>query len=90
MKEIYKSQKEFFNSKKTFSIKYRKQSLKKLSISIKANEEKIYRALEKDLGKPRYETFLSEILFVQKEIKIMLKNLNFWFNSINLNEALDL
>jgi len=78
MKEIYKSQKEFFNSKKTLSIKYRKQSLKKLSISIKENEEKIYRALEKDLGKPRYETFLSEILFVQKEIKIMLKNLNFW------------
>ena len=77
-KLIYKSQKEFFNSKKTLSIKFRKQSLKKLSDSIKKNEEKIYEALENDLGKPRYETFLSEILFVQKEIKIMLKNLSFW------------
>ena len=76
--KIYKEQKEFFDSKRTIPIKYRKQSLIRLSKTIKINEEKIYNALEKDLGKPRYESFLSEILFVQKEIKIMLKNINYW------------
>ncbi len=76
--KIYKEQKEFFDSKRTIPVKYRKQSLIRLSKAIKINEEKIYNALEKDLGKPRYEAFLSEILFVQKEIKIMLKNINYW------------
>ena len=61
--KIYKEQKEFFDSKRTIPIKYRKQSLIRLSKTIKINEENIYNALEKDLGKPRYETFLSEILF---------------------------
>jgi len=78
LSNIHKEQKEFFDSKKTIPIKFRKESLRRLSKSIKNNEEKIYNALEKDLGKPRYETFLSEILFVQKEIKIMLKKIDYW------------
>ena len=78
IKSIYNTQKEFFNSKKTRSIKYRKQSLKKLSISISKHESSIYNALMKDLGKSQYETFLSEILFVQKEIKTMIKNIGYW------------
>ena len=78
IKSIYKSQKEFFNSKKTLNIKYRKQSLKKLSTSISKHEQSIYKALMVDLGKSHYESFLSEILFVQKEIKTMLKNIDYW------------
>ena len=78
IKSIYNTQKEFFNSKKTLSIKYRKQSLKKLAISISKHESSIYEALMKDLGKSQYETFLSEILFVQKEIKTMIKNIGYW------------
>jgi aldehyde dehydrogenase (NAD+) len=78
IKSIYKSQKEFFNSKKTLSIKYRKQSLRKLSIAISKHESSIYEALMEDLGKSQYESFLSEILFVQKEIKMMVKNIGYW------------
>ena len=78
IKSIYKSQKDFFNSKKTLNIKYRKQSLKKLSTSISEHEQSIYKALMVDLGKSHYESFLSEILFVQKEIKTMLKNIDYW------------
>ena len=75
IKSIYDSHKDFFNSKKTLSIKFRKQSLKKLAISISKHENAIYEALMKDLGKSQYETFLSEILFVQKEIKTMINNI---------------
>ena len=39
--KIYKEQKEFFDSKRTIPIKYRKQSLIRLSKTIKINEEKI-------------------------------------------------
>tara|TARA_B100001057_G_scaffold926_1_gene895 strand:+ start:26475 stop:27851 length:1377 start_codon:yes stop_codon:yes gene_type:complete len=76
--KIYKEQKEFFDLKKTIPVKYRKQALRSLSKNIKLYEEEIYNALEKDLGKPRYESFLSEILFVQKEIKIMLSKIDYW------------
>ena len=78
IKSIYDSQKDFFNSKKTLSIKFRKQSLKKLATSISKHESLIYDALMKDLGKSQYETFLSEILFVQKEIKTMINNIGYW------------
>jgi aldehyde dehydrogenase (NAD+) len=78
IKSIYDSHKDFFNSKKTLSIKFRKQSLKKLAISISKHENAIYEALMKDLGKSQYETFLSEILFVQKEIKTMINNIGYW------------
>ena len=51
IKSIYNTQKEFFNSKKTRSIKYRKQSLRKLSTIINKHEKTIYEALIEDLGK---------------------------------------
>jgi len=78
IKSIYDSQKQFFKSKETLSIKYRKQSLKKLFSTINKYENDIYDALMIDLGKSNYETYLSEILFVKKEIKTMIKNLNYW------------
>ena len=62
IKSIYNTQKEFFNSKKTRSIKYRKQSLRKLSAIINKHEKAIYEALIKDLGKSKYESF--EILLL--------------------------
>ena len=78
IKSIYDSQKQFLKSKETLSIKYRKQSLKKLFSTINKYENDIYDALMIDLGKSNYETYLSEILFVKKEIKTMIKNLNYW------------
>ena len=38
LSHIHKEQKEFFDSKKTISIKFRKESLRRLSKSIKNNE----------------------------------------------------
>ncbi|MAD11345.1 MAG: aldehyde dehydrogenase [Flavobacteriaceae bacterium] len=78
IKSIYDSQKQFLKSKETLSIKYRKQSLKKLFSTINKYENDIYDALMIDLGKSNYETYLSEILFVKKEIRTMIKNLNYW------------
>ncbi len=78
IKSIYDSQKQFLKSKETLSIKFRKQSLKKLFSTINKYENDIYDALMIDLGKSNYETYLSEILFVKKEIKTMIKNLNYW------------
>ena len=60
------------------SVNNRIQILNSLLISIKQNESKIYDALKQDLNKHEFESFLSEILLVKKEIKLFVKKLKNW------------
>ena len=53
-------------------------SFNSLLKSIDRNEEKIYDALKKDLNKHEFESFLSEILLVKREIKLFTNKLNRW------------
>ena len=64
IKKIINKQRTFFNSKKTFNIKRRKEFLKKLKNEIKNNEKEIENALYKDLGKSEGESYLTELHFV--------------------------
>ena len=60
------------------SVNNRIQILNSLFISIKQNESKIYDALKQDLNKHEFESFLSEILLVKKEIKLFVRKLKNW------------
>ena len=60
------------------SVDYRIQILNSLLDSIKENESKIYDALKEDLNKHEFESFLTEILLVKKEIKLFTKKLKSW------------
>ncbi len=60
------------------SVSNRIQILNSLLISIKHNESKIYEALKQDLNKHEFESFLSEILLVKKEIKLFVRKLRSW------------
>ena len=60
------------------SVSNRIQILNSLLISIKHNESKIYEALKQDLNKHEFESFLSEIFLVKKEIKLFVKKLRTW------------
>jgi aldehyde dehydrogenase (NAD+) len=71
---IINSQKKF-NKSNSNSVNYRIQILNSLLKSIEQNEEKIYDALKKDLNKHEFESFLSEILLVKREIKLFTKKL---------------
>jgi len=75
--KVIESQVEFVkaNSNSTY---YRIQILNSLLLSIKQNESKIYDALREDLNKHEFESFLSEILLVKKEIKLFLRKLKNW------------
>ena len=75
---VYKSQKSFFSSQKTSSIKFRKELLKKLLTSIRKNENRIHDALHKDLHKSGFESLTTETILVEKEIKKMIKMLPVW------------
>lgn len=65
----------FYNTQQTKEYAFRMAALEKLYQAIKSNEQKIMKALEKDLGKCEQESYLSELSMVYQEISYMRKHL---------------
>lgn len=76
--KLIQNQKSFFESQVTKSIEFRKKSLKKLLINIEKYENEIYDCLKNDLNKHKFESFVSEVYLVKKEIKYFIKNISSW------------
>jgi aldehyde dehydrogenase (NAD+) len=75
LERLFKKQKTFFYTRKTFDITYRKTYLNKLLAAIDKNYLQIIVALKNDLNKSEAESYISEILLVRNEIKTVIKNL---------------
>ena len=73
--ELKRAHQEFFKTNRNQKIKSRINYLKKLKRVIDENENLIFETLHKDLKKPIFESFASEILMIQKEIDFFTKNL---------------
>ena len=71
---ILESQKKFFRSGATLSVEFRIEMLKKLYDTIKENKKEIAIALQQDLGKSEFESFMCETGMVLSEITFMIKN----------------
>ena len=71
---ILESQKQFFRSGATLSVEFRVEMLKKLYDTIKENKKEIAIALQQDLGKSEFESFMCETGMVLSEITYMIKN----------------
>jgi aldehyde dehydrogenase (NAD+) len=78
LKDVFKSQQDFFRLGKCQEIDFRISTLRKLKQHIKAEEGAILMALAKDLGKPQFEAYASEIGLVYEEINHTLKHLKSW------------
>jgi aldehyde dehydrogenase (NAD+) len=75
---VQKSHNAFFKVLKSKSISYRIAHLKRLKKEMLLEEAHIIEALHTDLGKPQFESYTSEVLMVQKEIDLFIKNLKHW------------
>jgi aldehyde dehydrogenase (NAD+) len=75
---LREEQKLFFKKLKADKISKRIHSLKRLKNKINNQEKEIIKALSRDLGKPSFESYTSEILMVQKELDLFIKNLKSW------------
>ena len=78
IQEILSRQREFFNTQKTLSYKFRLDALKKLKREIIALEADIAKALYDDLGKSYTEGYMTEIGMVLSEINFALRHLKKW------------
>lgn len=74
--KIFQSQKDFFNTHQTKDVVFRKQTLVKLKEILIRNEERLYEAIYKDFRKGSFDTFLTELNMVYKEINYFIKNLD--------------
>lgn len=75
---MLENQKKYFNERKTRDLKFRLNKLRLLKNAIKTREEDIMEALKKDLNKPYFESYETEIAMVIDELNHTIKNLPKW------------
>lgn len=75
MESILNKQRDFFKKGNTLSLKTRLEYLAKLKLAIKNNENLIFEALKKDLGKSSTEAYMCEVGLSISEITYFEKNL---------------
>lgn len=76
--ELYRAQKAFFDGGATRPVAFRLAQLKKLKEAIASREAAILDALRRDLGKPEFEAYGSELGFVYEELRFIEKRLHRW------------
>ena len=72
--EILRLQREFFATGATLDVEFRIANLKKLLDTVHKYETEICRALQADLGKSNFESYMCEVGMVCSEISYMLKH----------------
>lgn len=78
IKNILENQKNYFNKGITRNINFRIKMLKALKDAIINHEEDIIEALNKDLKKSKFESYITEIGILIDEINFAIKNVKSW------------
>ncbi len=76
--EITAAQRAYFMTGATRPEAFRRDMLQRLQNAIQANERRIAEAVEEDLGKQPFETYMCETGLVLDEIRYHLKHLHGW------------
>jgi len=76
--KIVNQQKRFFNSNATKDLNLRIENLKKLKLILKENEEKLYASIYTDFKKSKFETYLTELSIIYRELNDAIRNLKKW------------
>lgn len=79
--ELVENQKQFFQTRKTFSVDYRIAMLKQLYQSIVAHEDEINAALKTDLGKSATESYMCEVGMTLSELTYQIRHVKKWSKS---------
>ncbi|WP_286235503.1 aldehyde dehydrogenase family protein [Thalassotalea sediminis] len=80
-KQQVENHKAYFNTLVTRDINWRKAQLRQIKKLVQENEQEFIAALNKDLGKPKVESWITEISYVAGDVDHVLKRLNKWANS---------
>jgi aldehyde dehydrogenase (NAD+) len=75
---VLAAQRAFWSGGQPREVGFRLQALRRLREVFVRGEEDVYRALEQDLGKPRFEALVSEFAGVRNELDIVIRRLPGW------------
>lgn len=78
IEKVLKRQRKFFETGATKSIQFRQKALNRLEIVIKRHEREIADALEKDLHKSAFESYMTETGLLFSELRYVRKHLAGW------------
>ncbi len=78
MKQYIDAQKAFFLTQTTKDVSFRINELNRLAKLLKDNEEVLNKAILDDFKKSAFENYLTELAFVQHDIKEAKRNLHRW------------
>ena len=78
LEAVFKCQSDLIARNESISVKERIKLLKNLKKEIQKKESSIITALKKDFHKPYFETMITEVLVVYKELNLFIKNLENW------------
>jgi len=78
IEEIHARQKKFYKKHQALPVQQRIYILKNLKTEINRQEDAILKALKLDFQKPMFETMVSEIIVVYKELDLFINNLKKW------------
>ncbi|WGD34684.1 aldehyde dehydrogenase [Olleya sp. YS] len=76
--QLVQDQKDFFKTRQTLNVTYRKNLLKKLLAELITREHQITEALYQDFKKPEFESILTETAIVIQDLKLTIKKLKQW------------
>ncbi|MFD2999418.1 aldehyde dehydrogenase [Pontibacter toksunensis] len=88
IQQLVQKQRDFFATGITHDVSFRKQQLQKLQRAIRQYEQELFDAMYADFRKPEMESFISEVGFVELELKLTLKDLEKWAKPQRVKEAL--
>ena len=84
----FEQKRRFFDEGNTRSYRFRVEQLIKLRDAIKGAESQIVDALRKDMHKPEFESYTSEIAILYEEISYTIKHLKRWMRSRRVSTPL--
>lgn len=88
IEETIAEQRAFFKKGKTYSYDFRKEQLDKLRSVIKKYEQELLDALKKDLGKPAFEAYGTELGLVLDELAFVRRHLKKWMKPERVHTSL--
>ena len=83
--QIIEKQKKFFDSKQTYPYEARLKKLKNLKEAVVRNETLIGEALNEDLKKSPYQSYLAETGYIIHEITKGIKRLKKWMRPVRIS-----
>lgn len=90
IEEVLKKQRSFFDTGKTKKFEFRWKALNRLEIVIKKYEKEIAKALNKDLHKSTFESYMTETGILLSELRYVKQNLKNWMKEKKVQTSLSL